>query len=146
MQRMKLEGKVLQLVKQLRNQPSTTHPQFLYQVPASAITNAGTISSGQRRFSLRWGEERNMPCSMVSGCDAVVKGTIVYFVVAGSLRVYNFNTNDNTCFSLPDCPFFSSSITVVNDLLTAVGGLLLDSSGTVKNFSNKLFSFMDAGV
>ena len=146
MQRMKLEGKVLQLEQQLRNQPSTSHPQLLYQAPASAITNAGTISSGQRKFSLRWGEGRNMPCSMVRGCDAVVKGTIVYFVVAGSSRVYNFNTNDNTCFSLPDCPFFSSSLAVVNDLLTAVGGSLLDSTGSVKSFSNKLFSFMDVGV
>ena len=144
MQRMKLEGKVLE--QELSCQHGVPHPQVLYPAPALINIGRDRIKHGQRSFSLRWGDGRNMPCPMVRGCDAVVKGTIVYFMVVGSSHVYNFSTTDNTCFSLPDCPLSSSSLAVINGLLTAVGGSLLDRNGEVKNFSNKLFSFTDAGV
>ena len=145
-QRMKLEGKVIKLDQQLSSQQGTPHPQVLYPAPAVINTERDSVQQGQRSFSLRWDEGRNMPCPMVRGCDAVVKGTIVYFMVAGSSHVYNFNTADNTCFSLPDCPLSSGSLAVINDLLIAVGGSLHDSNGRVKSYSNRLYSFTDMGV
>ena len=143
MQRIKVQGRMDQ---QLSSQQGTPHPQVLYPAPAVINTGKERVQQGQSSFSLRWCEGRNMPCPMVRGCDAVVKGTIVYFMVAGSSHVYNFSITDNTCFSLPDCPLFSSSLAVINDLLTAVGGSLLDSNGRVKSYSNRLYSFTDMGV
>ena len=144
MQQMKLERNILQLEQQLqgsqRNQ-STSHPLY----PALAL-NIGRAERNEKSFSLRWGEGRNMPCPMIRGCDAVIKGTIVYFMVTGSSHVYNYNTTDNTCFSLPDCPLSSSSLAIVNDQLTAIGGSLQDSNGRVKSYSNRLFSFKDTGL
>ena len=143
-QRMKLERNILQLEQQPQSSQlnrSTSHP--LYPAPASNVQRA---DRSKKSFSLRWGEGRNMPCPMMRGCDAVVKGTIVYFMVAGSSHVYNFSITDNTCFSLPDCPVSSSSLAIVNDQLTAIGGSLQDSYGRVTSYSNKLFSFKDTGL
>ena len=83
---------------------------------------------------------------MIRGCDAIVKGSIIYFMVADSPLVYNCSTPDNTCFSLPDCPVSSCSLAIINNQLTAVGGSLQDCNGRVKSYSNKLFSFKDTGV
>ena len=148
MQRMKLEGKVFKLEQEIGRQRNTSQPQVLYPAPAASMMNierADKSEQSQKIFSLRWCEGRTMPCSVIRGCDAVVKDTIVYFMVAGSSRVYNFSATDSTCFSLPDCPVSSSSLAVINDQLTAIGGSLQDGNGRV-NYSNRLFTFKDIGV
>ena len=149
MQRMKLEGKVFKLKQEIGRKQSTSQPQVLYPAPAACVMNlerAVKSEQSQKIFSLRWGEGRTMPCSVIRGCDAVVKGTIVYFMVAGSSCVYNFSTTDNTCFSLPDCPVSSSSLAIINDQLTAIGGSLQDGNGRTKSCSDRLFTFKDTGV
>ena len=99
-----------------------------------------------KNLSLRWEGGWNLPCSVERGCDAVVKDTIVYFVAAGSAKVYNFNSSDNTCFQLPECPFHHSSLAIVDDQLISVGGSLNVGGAMVRDFTNKLFSFTDAGL
>ena len=145
-QRMKLEGKMFKLEQEVCRKQSTSHPQVVYPAPAPSVTSTQRVSKSEQSFLLRWDVRRNMPCPMIRGCDAVVKGSIVYFMVAGSSRVYNFSTPDNTCFSLPDCPVSSCSLAIINDQLTAVGGSLQDCNRRVKCYSNKLFSFKDTGV
>ena len=65
---------------------------------------------------------KKAPCKVHGWCDAVVDGNMVYVVAGGSVKTYFYDiTSDNWC-QLPDCVHVSGSITVINGLLTAVGG------------------------
>ena len=144
-ERAELERLVLKLRQQLSNRKDLC--QFQYPTPAMVtVMPVRGRGENERSFSLRWSESRNMPFPVERGCDAVVKDTIVYFLVAGTSRIYNFSTTDNTCFSLPNCPYSFCSLAIVNDLLTAVGGSQSNGTSNTKSFSNKLFSFTDVGV
>ena len=140
-----LEKKVLKFEEQQQRFPPHT-PNHQVQYPSPAFTAKTEVEQRTKKISLRWEEGWNMPCPMVRGCDAVIKGSTVFFAVAGSTRVYNFSSTDNTCFSLPDCPLCLSSLSIINDELTAVGGSQLGSSRHPKLFSNKLYSFTESGL
>ena len=140
-----LEKKVLKFEEQQQKFPPHTHHHEV-QYPSPAFTAKTEVEQRTTKISLRWGEGWNMPCPMERGCDAVIKGSTVFFAVAGSTRVYNFSSTNNTCFSLPDCPLCFSSLAIINDELTAVGGSQLGSGGHPKLFSNKLYSFTESGL
>lgn len=145
--RMTLERRLLKSEQQ--HQSSHNDPPLLqtqYPAPAMVGSTKIRVNHGQRTLSLKWGEGLSMPCSMERSCNAVVKSSMVYFVVASTSRVYNFSITDNTCFSLPDCPFCLSSLVIVDGVLTAVGGSQIGGDGTVKIFSNRLFTFTDVGA
>ena len=58
--------------------------------------------------------------NMIRGA-AVVDGSIAYFMNSGG-EICLYNSINNTWNDLPTCPLFGSSLAVVNDLVTAVGG------------------------
>ena len=148
--RLMLENKLLKFQHQppIRQNDIHHHHQVHHQ-PLPAPVKSAAKSSGQQAtpLSIVWRDGWNMPCSMERGCGAVVKGTMAYFIVAGTSLVYNFNISDNTCFPLPPCPFCFSSLVVIDEMLTAIGGSQTSNSDTsvTKYCSNKLFSFTDAG-
>ena len=141
--RMTLEKNVEEQQQSSRVNDSPRH-QMHYPTPAPTNSARSGINRGLT-FSLRWGDGWSMPCSMERSCNAVVKDTLVYFLVAGTSRVHNFSITDNTSFSLPDCPLCFSSLVIINGILTAVGGSQIGSDG-IRNFSNRLFSFTDANA
>ena len=58
--------------------------------------------------------------NMIRGA-AVVDGSIAYLMNASG-EICSYNSITNTWNDLPACPLFGSSLAVVNDLVTAVGG------------------------
>lgn len=73
---------------------------------------------------LNWSEVDSVTCkprfNMVRGA-AVVDESIAYFMNTNG-EICSYNPTTNTWNDLPTCPLFGSSLAVVNDLVTAVGG------------------------
>ena len=77
------------------------------------------------------------PCKMRRG-SATVHGSMAYFGPAGSRQVFSYNSDTEKWSTLPECPRTDFTLTVVNGLITAVGGTKL-------LVSNTLFSLMEDG-
>ena len=73
---------------------------------------------------LNWREDDSMICkprfNMIRGAT-VVDESIAYFMNTNG-EICSYNPSTNTWTDLPTCPLFGSSLAVVNDLVTAVGG------------------------
>ena len=84
-----------------------------------------------------WRTCEGAPCKMKRG-SATVCGSMAYFGPAGSHQVFSYNSDTEEWSTLPECPRTDFTLTVVNDLVTAMGGS--------KFFvSNTLFSLMEDG-
>ena len=91
--------------------------------------------TGKLTFS--WRTCEGAPCKMRRG-SATVHGSVAYFGPAGSRQVFAYNSDTEEWSTLPECPRTDFTLTVVNDLVTVVGG--------VKFFvSNTLFSLIEDG-
>ena len=86
-------------------------------------------------IKLRWRMVALAPEKMYRCCNAAVSGSEMYFSVGGKHIMYSYNVNGELWSKLPDCPNLYSSFAVVNNLLTAIGGVMCDT----KN-SNQLHS------
>ena len=90
------------------------------------------------KLTLTWKTCEAAPCKMKRG-SATVCGSMAYFGPAGSHQVFSYNSDTEEWSTLPECPRTNFTLTVVNDLVTAVGGR--------KFFvSNTLFSLVEEGV
>jgi N-acetylneuraminic acid mutarotase len=76
-----------------------------------------------RKMELAWREEKKAPFEYRRVCDAVVDGSKVYFQCGDQLFTYNIS--DSSWLQLPDCPFYNSSLAIINGQLTTIGGQLL---------------------
>ena len=83
-----------------------------------------------------WETRRNAPREMVRGA-AVAHGSVGYFSSDGSHDVFAYNSEKDDWSKLPECPQSDFGLAVINNLLTAVGGL---SSGLF-SYTNRLVSF-----
>ena len=90
-------------------------------------------------ITLNWREVDTpfAPFKMIRGA-AVVDEDIAYFMNTSG-DVCSYNSKTQTWCTLPGCPLFGSSLAVVNDLLTAVGGEELNGNRP----SNKLISLVN---
>lgn len=77
---------------------------------------------------------------MLRDVDAAVDGYTVYIKPANSQNVFAYYSTNDTWSQFPDCPTWASSIAVVNNLLTAIGGSLPYEEAT-----NQLFSLTGKG-
>ena len=77
------------------------------------------------------------PCKMKRG-SATIHGSMAYFGPAGSSQVFSYNSDTEEWSALPDCPRTDFTLTVINGLVTAVGGSKIFVSST-------LFSLMEDG-
>ena len=82
---------------------------------------------------LAWREGKKAPFAYGRFCDAVVDGSKVYFK-GGDYRLFAYNISDSNWLQLPDCPFASFSLAILNGELTTIGGGLP---------TNKLMSLTD---
>ena len=95
-------------------------------------------SSGEKglpSIKLKWREGKRAPCGMQRRCDAVVDGNTVYVRNERTVEIYSCDTTTENWSRLPDCLKERCSITVINGLLTTVGG----------HESNELFSLTGEG-
>ena len=88
-------------------------------------------------IQLSWVIGNSPPQSMSRWCNAAVDGTMVYFN-AGGHKMYSYDVISDLWTQLPDCPNEYSSFVVIDNLLTAIGGVSV-------NYSNKLHSFKEDG-
>ena len=74
-------------------------------------------------------------------CDVVVSGEVVYFNVGSSNAVYCYSTISETWTQMPDYPNKKySSLVVIGDMLTAIGGI-----DKYRRDSNKLYLLKQEG-
>ena len=89
------------------------------------------------KLSFTWRMCRPAPCKMKRG-SATVCGSMAYFGPAGSSQVFSYNSDTDQWSTLPECPRTDFTLTVINGLVTAVGGRKLV-------VSNTLFSLVEDG-
>ena len=73
-------------------------------------------------MKLRW-TMGTAPQCIYRYCNAVVDKSKVYFNANGNEGIYCYNVNTDLWTQLPDCPKEYSSFVVINNMLTAIGGL-----------------------
>ena len=74
-----------------------------------------------KNIKLAWREGKKAPFACVRFCDAVIDGSKVYFRVDVH-QLFAYIVGDNSWLQLPDCPFDSCSLAIVNGQLTTIGG------------------------
>ena len=90
-----------------------------------------------KQLKLTCETRRNAPCQMARGAAVVHDGVSVgYFRPDGSNDVFAYNSKKDDWRKLPQCPQRNFGLAVLNNLLTAVGGLSMDGEHT-----NHLVSF-----
>ena len=90
-----------------------------------------------QQLKLTWETRRNAPCGMKRGA-AVAHGSVCYFSSGGSQDVYEYDSEKDDWSKLPECPQSDFGLAVINNLLTAVGGV---SSEVFSGVTNRLVSF-----
>ena len=94
-------------------------------------------------IKLRWRKGENAPCVFGRYCDAVVDNNTVYctYTHEKSKKIYAYNMLSSYWSPVSDCPTNNGfALTVIDGLLTAVGGFGDDNKDT-----NKLFSLTGEG-
>ena len=93
-------------------------------------------------MKLVWRIGKPAPQNMSRRCNAAVHTdkTMVYFNVGGQTPVYCYNISNDLWTRLPDCPNWCSSFVVINNMLTAIGGI---KDG---QYSNKVYSLKEGGA
>ena len=136
----KMNKKVEELKGQLK--------QMHLEVPSKDQTQLQAKDDSQRYaditdIKLVWRIGKPAPQNMYRWCNAVVHvdKTVIYFNVGGhSQTLYCYNVSSGLWTCLPDCPNWSGSFAVINNMLTAIGGI---KSG---QYSNKVYSLKERGV
>ena len=83
------------------------------------------------QLKLNWEKCEDAPCVMYRGA-AIAHGSVAYFSSYAYQEVFAYNSENNDWSRLPECPQSDFGLAVVNNLLTAVGGM---SGGQYKNCS-----------
>ena len=101
----------------------TEHEQLLCQRDQQQNQR---VDTGQYlpNFTLKWRGEREMSHDLVRCFDAVVDGNTVYLRNEGTVKIYSYDVVTDSWCRLPDCVIEGGSITVINGLLTSVGGYI----------------------
>ena len=73
------------------------------------------------KLRLCWKTCNAAPCRMYRG-SATVYGNMAYFNSAPEKHVHSYNSDTEEWFTLPECPRYYFTLTVVNGYVTAVGG------------------------
>ena len=98
-----------------------------------------SMRTWKEKLTLKWKTCKAAPCRMYKG-SATVHGRIAYFRPALSRRVHSYNPATEVWSTLPECPQDHFTLTVVNGLVTAVGGE--QSSWLGDKITNTLLSFV----
>lgn len=100
-------------------------------------------------FNFNWFEGTGAPCEMSRYSNAVFKGETVYLVPYDSREIYSYETNNHKWLLHASCAYLGSSLALVNNHLTTIGGKRTDmgyrypintTAGYQSSFTNKLLS------
>ena len=82
------------------------------------------VGGGQpwEQLKLTWETRREAPRAMMRSA-AVAHGSLAYFSSEDSHEVFAYNSENNELSELPECPQSDFGLAVVNNLITAVGGV-----------------------
>ena len=72
--------------------------------------------------------------------SATIHGSMAYFRPGKSKQVQTYNSDTEEWSTLPDCPMYAFTLTVVNELVMAVGGRY--STLFNDKYTNSVFSFV----
>ena len=97
---------------------------------------SGAAVNGDR-IKLRWRDGRRAPRKMW-GAVSAVDGSMAYFQVVKSKKVFAYNSTNNNWSELPKSPNYGFSLAIVNSLLTTIGGETANNKVT-----NSLLSLTD---
>ena len=83
------------------------------------------VGGGQpwEQLKLTWETRTEAPCEMEWPGAAVAHGSLAYFSSFDSNEVFAYNSENNDWSKLPECPEHDFRLAVVNNLVTAVGGM-----------------------
>ena len=98
-----------------------------------------STATEKRKLNLKLKLCNAAPCTMRAG-SATIRGSVAYFRAGKSKQVQVYNSDTEEWSTLPDCPMYAFTLTVVNDLVTAVGG----RHSTLFNdkYTSSVFSFV----
>ena len=101
----------------------------------------------KEKLTLSWKRCHVAPCKMYRGSSTVC-GSMAYFSSFASGQVHSYNSGAKKWSTLPECPRTDFTLTVVNGLVTAVGGcqfLVVTAVGGCQfvDYTNTLLSFME---
>ena len=97
----------------------------------------------KEKLTLRWEGNNEAPCRMVRG-SAAAFGSMAYFRPRDSKEVHSYNSGTEEWSTLPECPKYNFTLTVVNGLVTAVGGSHF-TLRVLEKLTNTLLSLMEEG-
>ena len=100
------------------------HLQLQSALSANVRSQGSHIFSHTSKLELNWRGEENAPIRIRKGA-AVVNGDVAYFTGADG-RLCSYNSSSRQWSRLPDCPHQGSSLAIVKDFLTAIGGISRD--------------------
>ena len=89
-----------------------------------------------KKLTLSWKRCHAAPCKMCRGSSTVC-GSMAYFSSFASGQVHSYNSDTDKWSTLPECPRTDFTLTVINGLVTAVGG------SQYLDYTNALLSLME---
>lgn len=133
-----------------RPRECTLNKLFLYNTlkfPVKAImtlcvsTNSPTVNMAEehqlKAVSIKRG--KNAPIAMCRGAAAAGDGKC-YFMSEDKHELWMYDVAKNDWFSLRQCPYKNTSLAVINNLITAVGGQKGEYGTNDYEFANNLYS------
>ena len=103
----------------------------------------GTLQqTGKLNFS--WSMCKAAPCKMKRG-SATVCGSMAFFKPDGSSQIHSYSIDTYKWSTLPDCPRTDFTLTVINDFVTAVGGIKPGTWFSIVQLTNTLISVINEG-
>ena len=96
-----------------------------------------------KELTLKWRKGPKAPAAMERGSSTII-GETVYVNSFNSRNVYAFHCNTTQWSTLPQCPYMNSTLTTINSMLTAVGGILgIDTTSYKYVYTNKVITHRD---
>ena len=122
-----------QLVAQFERRIAELEQQ-LSQREKQNSSKASSRGKELTNFKLKWKKGKRAPCEIERWYDAVVDGNTVYVRREETVEIYSYDVSSESWSQLPNCVNGHSSIAVINDWLTTIGGWCPSA------YSDELFS------
>ena len=124
-----------------RRSPTEVPQPGLREPSQTHHSDTSTRAVSRDRLVLKWREAKKAPCKIHRGPNVIVDGDMMYFRADEARNgIYAYKSTEETWKQLPECKTERSSLAVVNNILTTIGG---KGSGGKK--TNQLFSLTGEG-
>ena len=125
-ERANLEKQLLEKDRQLHELEELRSKDKNHQEAAGKVEN----------IRLAWRKGKKAPFAYTRFCDAVADSGKVYFQ-GGDRQIFTYNISDSSWLQLPDCPFSSYSLAILNGQPTTIGGQLFTNTNKLMSLTNE---------